>query len=129
VLVAERPDEGALKLVEEPVLGARGIGPVEVLFAMEDVDVRPREPGLQQSLDGSPGMLRVDDRAHHAIGWIRDEIVGRMLFASHGSAIGGGSYTMWQRGAREACRMADEPDACDTPGIARGWRAGQGDRA
>src|SRR4029079_18687773 len=96
VLVAERPHQGPLKLGEEPVLGAGGIRPVEVLFAMEDVDVLPREPGVEQGLDGSPGMLRVDDRAHHAIRWIRDEVVRRMLFASHGSAIGGGSYTMWQ---------------------------------
>ena len=57
------------------MLGARGIRAVEVLFPMEDVDVLPREPGLQQGLDGSLSMLRVGDGAHHAIRWIRDEVV------------------------------------------------------
>ena len=54
------------------MLGARGIRAVEVLFPLEDVDVLPREPGLQQGLDGSLSMLRVNEAAQHAIGWIRD---------------------------------------------------------
>ena len=83
VLVGERPNQRPLKLGEEPVLGARGIRAVEVLFPVEDVDVRPREPDLQQGLDGSLSMLRVDDGAHHAIGWIRDEGVCLLHVASH----------------------------------------------
>ena len=100
-LVAERSSQRPLKLRQEPMLGARGIRTVEVLFAMEDVDVLPREPELQQGLDGSPSMLRVDDGAHHAIRRIRDKVVPFGHVASHRSAIGGRSYTMSQRGARQ----------------------------
>ena len=53
LLVAERPNQRPLKLGKKPMLGARGIRAVEVLFPMEDVDVVPREPDLQQGLDGS----------------------------------------------------------------------------
>jgi len=60
VLVAERSDQRPLKLGKEPVLGARRTGAMEVLFPMEDVDVVPREPGLQQGLDGNLSQLRVD---------------------------------------------------------------------
>jgi hypothetical protein len=59
---------------------------------MEDVDVLPREPDLQQGLDGSLSMRRVDDGAHHAIHWIRDEVVWLVHVASHGGPIGGGGW-------------------------------------
>ena len=73
VLVAERPNQRPLKLGKEPMLGARGMRAVEVFFPMKDVDVLPREPDLQQGLDGSLSMLRVDEAAHDAIRGIRDE--------------------------------------------------------
>jgi hypothetical protein len=82
VLVPERPGEGPLKLGQERMLGAGAIRTVEVIFPMEDVDVLPREPALQQGLDGSLGMLRVDDGTHHAVGRIRDEVVWLVHVAS-----------------------------------------------
>src|SRR5688572_2050066 len=101
VFVAEPPSQRPLKLGEEPVLGTRGIRTVEVLFAMENVDVLPREPDLQQGLDRSLSMLRVADRTHYAIRWIRDEVVWFVHVASPACAIGGRSYTMSQRSATQ----------------------------
>ena len=66
------------------MLGARRIRAVEVFFPLEDLDVLPREPDLQQGLDGSARMRRVDDGAHHAIRWIRDEVVWLLHVARHG---------------------------------------------
>ena len=82
VLVPERPGEGPLKLGKERMLGTGAIRTVEVIFPMEDVDVLPREPGLQQGLDGSLGILRVGDGTHHAVRWIRDEVVWLVHVAS-----------------------------------------------
>lgn len=89
VLVAERPNQRPLKLGKEPMLGARGIRAVEVLFPMEDVDVLPREPDLQQRLDGSLSVLRIDEAPQHSIRGIRDESVWLVHVAGHSGAIGG----------------------------------------
>ena len=101
VLVAERPGEGALKLGEKAVLGAGGFRTMEVFFAVKKVDVLPREPDLQEGLDGRLRTLRVDDGTHHTIGGIRHEIVWFVHVGSHNPPIGGGSYTIAPAG-REA---------------------------
>jgi hypothetical protein len=82
VLVTEGSGEGPLELGKERMLGAGAIRTVEVIFPMEDVDVLPREPDLQQGLNGRLGMLRVDDGTHHAVRWIRDEVVWLVHVAS-----------------------------------------------
>ena len=49
VLVGERVNHRPLKLGQKPMLGTRGIRPVEVLFPVQDVDVVPREPACSRA--------------------------------------------------------------------------------
>ena len=73
VLVGKGPYQRALELGQEGVVGDGAVGAFEILFAVQNLDVFLREPDLKQGLDRRGGVLRVDNRAYHTIGRIRDE--------------------------------------------------------
>src|SRR4029079_7779364 len=80
-----------VELREEAAFAAVRICAMEVLLAVEEVDVLLREPELQQVLDGRPRVRVVGKGPHHAIGRIRDEVVRRTHVAGHGH---GGAFRL-----------------------------------
>src|SRR4029450_818417 len=70
----ESTDQPALKLGEQSVPDAFRIEAVEVLLAVQHVDVFAAESGTEQRIDDGPGLGGVADSPNHAVRRVTDEI-------------------------------------------------------
>jgi hypothetical protein len=70
----QAPDQRALKLREESMLGAGRIEPLEILVAVQHVDILAVEAGPEERVDGGARLAGVADGPDHAIRGIPYEI-------------------------------------------------------
>ena len=83
LLEVEGPDQRALELRQEAVLDAGRIETMEILLAVQDVDVLAIESGLEQRVDRRSRLDRVADGPDDAIRRVANEIgtVSARLFS------------------------------------------------
>ncbi len=82
----EAANQRPLELREESMVGACRIETMEILFAVQDVDVLPVESGPEQRLDGRPRLGGVGDGPDHAIRRVRDVVPSVSAHGVHSSS-------------------------------------------
>jgi hypothetical protein len=87
----ERAYQRPLKLREESMLGPCRIETLQILLAVEDVDVLPVESGAEERVDSRLRLGGVGDGSDHAIGRIRNEVPTLSAGCCHGGALINGS--------------------------------------